>query len=153
MPRFKKYDGSGGPKVHLEAFQEHLILHGTLNEIACKAFPLTLTGVVKDWFTGLPSKSVNNFKELGYQFLATHKRKENTTSLLTMHQGKDESLKDFMICFNKEKLEVDSPDKKIILNALMRGVKAGRPLMARIAKNSRSITLAQFMNKIEEYIN
>jgi hypothetical protein len=81
MPRIKKYDGSGDPKVLLEAFQEHLILHGTPNEIACKAFPLTLTGVVKDWFTGLPSKSVNNFKELGYQFLAqflaTRKRKEN----------------------------------------------------------------------------
>jgi hypothetical protein len=53
-----------------------------------------------------------------------------------MRQGKDESLKDFMICSNKEKLEVDSPNEKIILNALMRGVKADGPLMARIAKNS-----------------
>jgi hypothetical protein len=59
-----------------------------------------------------------------------------------MRQGKDESLKDFMICSNKEKLEVDSPNEKIILNALMRGVKADGPLMARIAKNSQSITLA-----------
>jgi hypothetical protein len=79
MPRVEKYNGSGDPKVHLEAFQEHLILYGTPYEIACRAFPLTLTGVAKDWFTKLPPKSVDSFKELGYQFLAqffaTRKRK------------------------------------------------------------------------------
>jgi hypothetical protein len=38
---------------------------------------------------------------------------------LTLRQGKEESLKDFMLRFNKEKLEVDSPDEKTMLNALM----------------------------------
>jgi hypothetical protein len=70
MPRVEKYDRSGNPKVHLEAFREHLILHGTLDEITCRTFPLTLTRVMKDWFTRLSPKSVDNFKELGYQFLA-----------------------------------------------------------------------------------
>jgi hypothetical protein len=133
MPRFEKYDESGDQKVHLEAFWEHLILHGTLDEIACRAFPLTLTGVAKDWFIGLPPKSVDSFKELGYQFLAqfltTHKRKKNATCPLTMRQRKKESLKDFMLRLNKEKLEVDSSDEKTMLIALMRGVKANGPLM------------------------
>ena len=157
MPCVKKYDGSGDPKAHLEAFREHLILHGTLYEIACRAFLLTLTGVANDWFTRLPPKSVDSLKELGYlflaQFLATRKRKKNLTCLLTMRQGKEESLKDFMLRFNKEKLEVESPNEKTMLNALMEGVRANGPLMADIAKSTRSITLAQFMKKIEEYIN
>ena len=105
MQCVEKYDGNGDSKVHLEAFREHLILHGTLDEIACKAFPLTLMGVAKDWFTGLPPKSVDSFKELGYQFLAQflamRKWKKNATYLLTMCQGKEETLKDFMLCFNK----------------------------------------------------
>jgi hypothetical protein len=88
MPQIKKYDGSEDPQTHLKAFREHLILHGTPDEIACKAFPMTLKGVAKDWFTGLPLKSVGTFKELGrlflIQFLATRKRKKNTTYLLTM---------------------------------------------------------------------
>jgi hypothetical protein len=43
MPRVEKYDGSGDPNRHLVAFWKHLILHGTPNGIACKAFLLTLT--------------------------------------------------------------------------------------------------------------
>jgi hypothetical protein len=69
MPRIEKYDGGGDLQAHLEAFREHIILHGTLDEIACRAFPLTLKGVAKDWFTGLPPKSVGTFKELGCMFL------------------------------------------------------------------------------------
>ena len=69
MPRVEKYDGGGDPQAHLEAFRKHLILYGTPNEIACRAFPLTLTGVAKDWFTKLPPKSVNSFKKPGRLFL------------------------------------------------------------------------------------
>jgi hypothetical protein len=158
MPRIEKYDGSEDPQAHLEAFREHLILHGTPDEIACRAFPLTLKGVAKDWFTGLPLKSVGTFKELGRlfltQFLATRKRKKNATCLLTMRQGNEESLKDFMLRFNKEKLEVDSPDDKTMLNALMQGVRAEGPLMAEVGrKNIRKVTLPQFMKLTEEFIH
>jgi hypothetical protein len=69
MPRIEKYDGGGDPQAHLEAFREHIILHATLDEIACRAFPLTLKGMAKDWFTGLPPKSVGTFKEIGRMFL------------------------------------------------------------------------------------
>jgi hypothetical protein len=150
MPRIDKYDGSEDPQDHLEAFREHLILHGTLDEIACRAFPLTLKGVAKDWFIGLPPKSVGTFKELGRllltQFLATRKRKKNANCLLTMCQGKEESLKDFMLRFNKEKLEVDTPDDKTMLCALMQGIRAEGPLMAEVGrKNVNRVTLPQFM--------
>ena len=48
MPQVEKYDGSGDPQSHLEAFREHIVLHDTLDAIACRAFPLTLTEVAKD---------------------------------------------------------------------------------------------------------
>jgi hypothetical protein len=158
MPRIEKYDGNGDSQEHLEAFREHLILHGTPNEIACRAFPLTLKGVVKDWFTGLPPKSVGTFKELGRlfltQFLATRKRKKDPTCLLTLRQGKEESLKDFMLRFNREKLEVDTPDDKTLLCALMQGVRAEGPLMAEVGrKNVNKVTLPQFMKLTEEFIH
>jgi hypothetical protein len=157
MPRIEKYGGSGDPQAHLEAFREHIILHGTTNEIACRVFPLTLKGVANDWFTELPSKSVGTFKEMGRlfltQFLATRKRKKSVTCLLTLRQGKEESLKDFMLRFNKEKLEVDSPDDKTMLNALMQGVSEEGLLMAEIGRNTQKVTLPQFMKLTEEFIH
>jgi hypothetical protein len=158
MPRIEKYDGNGDPQEHLEAFREHLILHGTPDEIACRAFPLTLKGVAKDWFIGLPPKSVGTFKDLGRlfltQFLATRKRKKDPTCLLTLCQDKEESLKDFMLRFNREKLEVDTPDDKTLLCALMQGIRAERPLMAEVGrKNVNKVTLPQFMKLTEEFIH
>jgi hypothetical protein len=44
MPRVEKYDGSGDLHAYLEAFREHIILHGTPDKIACRAFPLTFKG-------------------------------------------------------------------------------------------------------------
>jgi hypothetical protein len=146
MPRVEKYNESRDPQAHLEAFREHIILHGTLDEIACRAFPLTLKGVAKDWFTGLPPKLVGTFKELGRlflaQFLATRKRKKSVTCLLTLHQGNEETLKDFMLRFNKEKLEVNSPDDKMMLNALMQGIRAEGPMMADLARSTQEVTLS-----------
>ena len=157
MPRVEKYDESGDLQAHLEAFREHIILHVTPNELAYRGFPLTLRGVAKDWFTRLPSKSIGTFKELGRlflaQFLATWKRKKSVTCLLTLRQGKEETLKDFMLHFNKEKLEVDSPDDKTMLNALMQGIRAEGPLMAELARNTQEVTLPRFMKLTEEFIN
>jgi hypothetical protein len=72
---------------------------------------------------------------------------------LTLRQGKEKSLKDFMLHFNKEKLEVDSPDDKTMLNALMQGVRVEGPLMAELGRNTKEVTLLQFMKLIEEFIH
>jgi hypothetical protein len=46
-----------------------------------------------------------------------------------------------MLRFNKEKLEVDSPDDKTMLNALMQGIRAEWPLMAELARSTQEVTL------------
>ena len=72
---------------------------------------------------------------------------------MSLREGQEESLKDFKTCFNKDKLEVDSRDNKTMLNALIQGIRADKPLMADIAKTTRPMTLNQFMRKTEEFIN
>lgn len=100
---------------------------------------------------------MDDFSTLGClflsQFLATRKRKKNPAYMLSLVQGKDESLKGYMLKFNREKLTVESPNEQIVLLALMNGVRAEGPLMAEIAKKSMLLTLRQFLNKSEEYIN
>jgi hypothetical protein len=55
-----------------------------------------------------------------------------------------------MLRSNKEKLMVESPNDKTVLNALMHGVKPNGPLMAELAKSSKLITLCQFLSKTED---
>jgi hypothetical protein len=53
-----------------------------------------------------------------------------------LRQDKEESLKDFMLRFNREKLEVDTPDDKTLLCALMQGVRAEGVLMAEVGRKN-----------------
>jgi hypothetical protein len=156
MPWVDKFNGNGDLADHIESLLAHFILHGTPDEISCRAFPLILAGVAKEWFGRLLSNSMDDFKTLGRfflsQFLATRKRKKNPASLLSLVQGKNESLKDFMLKFNKEKLIVESLNEQTILDALMHGVRAEGPLTAELGKKSKLLTLRQFMDKAEEYI-
>jgi hypothetical protein len=92
-----------------------LMLHGTLDEIACRAFPLTLKTLAKDWFEGLDPKFVDNFKTLGCLFLVVRKFKKNLAYLLSLQQGKDKLLKDYMLRFNREKLTVEKVNDEIVL--------------------------------------
>jgi hypothetical protein len=82
----------------MEGFRAHLALHGTLDEIACQAFPVTLKGVTKEWFGNLSPKSIDNFDTLGRQFLSQflvfRRRKKNSAYL-----------------FNWEKLTVERLDE------------------------------------------
>ncbi|XP_059455000.1 uncharacterized protein LOC132185215 [Corylus avellana] len=121
-----KYDGSGDPTDHMKSFQAHLALHDTPDEIACQAFLLTLKGDAREWFGKFLPKSINNFDFLGRQFitqfLAIQKRKKSPAYLLSLVKGKNESLKDYMIRFNREKLSVESQkeEMKETIGALMK---------------------------------
>jgi hypothetical protein len=60
VSRISFYAGLMDSTKHLKTFRAHMALHGTSDEIACKAFPLTLTKNAREWFEGLPSNSVNS---------------------------------------------------------------------------------------------
>ncbi|XP_059441921.1 uncharacterized protein LOC132174251 [Corylus avellana] len=157
MPQVNLYNGTGDPTEHMEGLRAHFILHGTPDAISCRVFPLTLAGVAKDWFGKLPANSIDDFKTLGRlflsQFLATRKRKKNPAYLLSLVQEKEESLKEFMLRFNQEKLMIENPPEQTVLDALMHGVRAEGPLMAELSKSTKLVTLGQFIKKADEYIN
>lgn len=98
VPQIPNYSGVGDLVEHLENYQMHLALHTTPDEVACQAFPLTLSGNARKWFQGLASDSVDTFKDLARifltQFLGSRERKKPSGYLLTLHQREGESLKD-----------------------------------------------------------
>lgn len=69
LPKFKlsqvdMYDKSRDLVDHLENFKAHIMLNGFPDEVACRAFPLTLKGTGREWFSTLKPRTVNSFKEL-----------------------------------------------------------------------------------------
>ena len=64
MPQIESYDGVKNPLNHLETFKTLMHLQRVPNEIMCKAFPTTLKGAARIWFSRLTPNSINTFKEL-----------------------------------------------------------------------------------------
>ena len=64
MPQIESYDGIKGPLDHLETFKTLMHFQGIPDEIMCRAFPTTLKGAARIWFSRLAPNSINTFKEL-----------------------------------------------------------------------------------------
>ena len=51
MPQVENYDGSKDPLDHLESFKTLMHLQEVPDEIMCRAFPTTLKGPARIWFS------------------------------------------------------------------------------------------------------
>ena len=59
MPQIESYDRAKDPLDHLESFKTLMHFQGMADEIMCRAFPTTLKGLARIWFSRLTT-----FKEL-----------------------------------------------------------------------------------------
>jgi hypothetical protein len=71
---------------------------------------------------------------------------------MSLHQGPEDSLKDFFMRFNQARLEVEAATDDFINGALFQGIRKDGALMADIARKPPQ-NLDGFMSKAEKYIN
>jgi hypothetical protein len=100
VPDIPIFTGNEDPIEHIENFRSHVSLHKTPDVVACRAFPLTLLGKARDWLRNLLPKSIDNFDTLGKkfltQFMSGRVRRKPRGYLLSMRQGLNESLRDYL---------------------------------------------------------
>ena len=134
MPQIESYDGVKDLLDRLETFKTLMHLQGVPDEIMCKAFPTTLKGVARIWFSRLTPNSINTFKELSVQFtshfIGGHRYKKSTTCLMSIKQRGDETLRSYITRFNKEALSIDEADDKILVVAFTNGLQKGKFLFS-----------------------
>lgn len=58
LPKILKYDGKGDTAKHLNSFKTHMSLRGAILSMKCRAFHLTLSGVVEVGYTRLLKGSI-----------------------------------------------------------------------------------------------
>ena len=78
------------------------------------------------WFSKIPPNTVDFFEELSKlfvnNFIRGQRHKCSSSNLLTIEQGKNESLRFFITCFNRKALMVNEMDDTLLLVAFHNGV-------------------------------
>lgn len=159
-PKFKmlsldSYDGTRDPFNHIATFKTTMHLQGVLNKIMCRAFPTTLKGPARVWFSKIPPNSVSSFEELSKlfvnNFIGGQWHKRSLSSLLTKKQGENESLRSFIIRFNREALKVVEVDDKLLLMAFHNGVNSNLFIHKLYEKKPQS--MAELVHLTQNFMN
>ncbi|XP_077222169.1 uncharacterized protein LOC143856013 [Tasmannia lanceolata] len=155
MPLVPQYDGTTDPVDHLATFRTMMLLHGASDGFLCRAFPTTLTGAARDWYSRIKPDSISNFDDLGddlvRHFMSSRRPRKTTASLMALQQEDNKSLKIFVSRFNREALQVPNLDPSVVANALLAGAKSNDFWRAVVRRNPHS--LADLMVGAEEYIS
>ena len=105
MPQIKSYNRAKDPLDHLETFKTLMHLQGVVDKIICRAFPTTLKGPARIWFSQLTPNSISTFKKLNAQFtshfIGGHRYKKSTACLMSIRQREDKTLRSYIARFNK----------------------------------------------------
>ena len=155
MPQVENYDGNKDLLDHLESLKTLMHLQGVLNEIMCRAFPTTLKGPVRIWFSRLTPNSISTFKELSAQFASHffrgHRYKKSTTYLISIKQREDETLRSYIARFNKKALSIDEADNKILVVAFTNRLRKGKFPFSLYKNDSK--TMLGVLYRATKYMN
>ncbi|XP_075645639.1 uncharacterized protein LOC142616732 [Castanea sativa] len=155
MPSLDSYDGMRDPFDHIVTFKTTMHLQGVPDEIMCRAFPTTLKGPMRVWFSKIPPNIVSSFEELSKlfvnNFIGGQRYKRSSSSLLTIEQGENESLRFFITCFNRKALSVDEMDDKLLLATFHNGVNSD--LFIHKLYEQEPQTMAELVHLAQNFMN
>ena len=144
MPQIDSYNEVKDPLDHLKTFKTLMHLQGVADEIMCRAFPTTLKGAARIWFSQLTPNSINTFKVLSAQFtvhfIGRHRYKKSKACLMSIRQREDEMLRSYISRFNKEALSIDEADDKIFVVAFTNGLRKGKFLFSLYKNDSKTMS-------------
>ncbi|XP_077245996.1 uncharacterized protein LOC143885825 [Tasmannia lanceolata] len=155
MPSVPQYDGTTNPVDHLETFITIMLLHGASNGFFCRAFPTTLTGAARDWYSRIKPNSISIFVDFGddlvRHFMSSRRPRKTAASLMAIRQEESEPLKTFVSPFHREALQVPNLDPSAATNVLLTGAKSNNFRRSVARRNPQS--LADLMAGAEEFIS
>ena len=155
MPSLDSYDGTRDTFDHIATFKTTMHLQGVPDEIMCRAFPTTLKGLARVWFSKIPPNLVSSFEELSKlfvnNFIGGQRHKRSSSSLLTIEQRENESLRFFITHFNREVLSMDEVDDKLLLVAFRNGVNYDLFIHKLYEKEPQSV--AELVHSTQNFMN
>ncbi|XP_057545951.1 uncharacterized protein LOC130824945 [Amaranthus tricolor] len=154
FPAHLTYKGETCPNVHLTAFNNEMDMNSHTNASWCKNFILTLTGTAQKWAQSLLDGSISSFDELAKKFKSHFSsrtaRSKQSIEIMSIRQGKDESMRNYVSRFDKESLQVLNPEENILTFASRQGLNSDRP-ESEALKFSNQWTYLKTMKEVREY--
>jgi hypothetical protein len=87
-----------------------MVLQGDKEPVICRAFSLTLKAAARRWFSSLPAGSISGWKALKDKFISNLTSSKQQIKiehhLERIKQKREDRLRDYIILFNAESLEV-----------------------------------------------
>ncbi|KAF7842327.1 uncharacterized protein G2W53_004625 [Senna tora] len=152
--QLKHYDRASDPVAHVNSFKAAMLYAGAPDEVMCRAFPSTPDGDAQLWFSDLPSGSISSFKQLSKRFtsyFATSRTIKRTAHCLkNVVQGKEESLKDFLIRFTKAARQIQGLKMEVALSYLTDNLRS-KLFCCSITKKPPK-TMAELLARSTKYI-
>ncbi|KAF7830803.1 uncharacterized protein G2W53_013136 [Senna tora] len=152
--QLKHYDGTSDLVAHVNSFKAAMLYAGAPDEVMCRAFPSTLDGDAQLWFSDLPSGSISSFRQLSKRFtsyFATSRTIKRTAHCLkNVVQGKEESLKDFLIRFTKAARQIQGLKMEVALSYLTDNLRS-KLFCCSITKKPPK-TMAELLARSTKYI-
>ena len=114
FPNMKMYNGTIDPMDHIASYKKRMFTAAIPCEqcetCMCKSFSSNLQGPALQWYMNLPNNSISLFTQLTNTFVeqfASSKILEKLSSdLYRIQQWHTESLRDYVRCFNREKVSI-----------------------------------------------
>ena len=107
------------------------------------------------WFNKIPPNSISFFEELSKLFVNNfnggQRHKHSSSSLLTIEQRENESLRSFITRFNREALTVDEVDDKLLLATFHNGVNSDLFIHKLYEKKPQSMT--ELVHSAQNFMN
>ncbi|RZR85613.1 hypothetical protein BHM03_00012631 [Ensete ventricosum] len=127
LPALEPYDGSGDPTEHIATFHAQVALYDTSEALMCRAFPTTLRGSARAWYSRLKPASIPSFdllaREFEQNFFARAHPRPTTASLLGMAQGSDEPLSQFVGQFTSQVQGILDLHPSLVIQAFLTGLR------------------------------
>ncbi|VFQ90237.1 unnamed protein product [Cuscuta campestris] len=116
VPFVKRYDGESDPQEHINSYVQVMIAVDTSDALMCRCFLQTVDSKVADWVNHILAGSIRTWDELGLRFLehfaGNCRPKKHFTHLASVRQKHGESLKNFLVRWRTESMEVEGIDDK-----------------------------------------
>jgi hypothetical protein len=149
-----KYNGETKPELWLADFRLACQLGGATDDhIIIRQLPLFLSDTTRAWLEDLPPRQVHNWSDLVRvfegNFKGTYMRPNNSWDLRSCKQKQGESLRDYIRCFSKQRIELPNITDFDVIVAFLSGTTC-KELVRELGRNT-PITANELMDIITNY--